>query len=63
MEDGFKQEVENLRSLWITYYTLGEPKKEIKFLERYLAKGKEIEDPRLIRFCEHRFKELEGSDD
>ncbi len=63
MEDGCKQEVENLRSLWITYYSLGEPKKEIEFLKKYLTKGKEIEDPRRIRFCEQRFKELEGSDE
>lgn len=63
MEDGCKQEVENLRSLWITYYSLGEPKKEIEFLKKYLTKGKDIEDPRLIRFCEQRFKELEGSDE
>jgi len=63
IEDGCKQEVENLRSLWITYYSLGEPKKEIEFLKKYLTKGKEIEDPRLIRFCEQRFKELEGSDE
>ncbi|AKB74509.1 hypothetical protein MSLAZ_1248 [Methanosarcina lacustris Z-7289] len=63
MEDGCKQEVENLILLWIAYCNLGEPRETVEFLKKYLAIGKAIEDPRIIGFCEQELKELEGSDE
>jgi tetratricopeptide (TPR) repeat protein len=55
-----RREGTDLGNLGLAYSDLGETKKAIEFLKESLAIGKSIEDPRLINFCEHKLKELEG---
>jgi hypothetical protein len=42
---------------------MAEPIKAIELLKESLAIGKTIENPRIVRLCEHRLKELEGSNE
>ncbi len=49
-----------LGSLGLAYSDLGKTEKAIEFLKEALTIGKSIEDPRMIDFCEHILKELEG---
>ncbi len=50
----------HLGNLGLAYSYLWEPRKAIEFLKQSLAIGKAIEDPRIVRFCEKKLKELEG---
>jgi tetratricopeptide (TPR) repeat protein len=50
IEDGCKQEVENLILLWIAYCDLGEPRETVEFLKKYLAIGKAIENRDFLLF-------------
>jgi tetratricopeptide (TPR) repeat protein len=52
-----------LGNLGNAYSHLGEPRKAIEFLKQSLVIGKAIEDPRIIRPCEQKLKELEGSNE
>ena len=53
----------DLGNLGLAYSDLGDPIKAIEFLNESLTIGKTIEDPRIIRFCEQKLKDLEGSDE
>jgi tetratricopeptide (TPR) repeat protein len=52
-----------LGNMGLAYSDLGKPRKAIEFLKQSLDIGKAIEDPRIIRLCEQKLKELEGSDE
>lgn len=46
----------------LAYSDLGEPRKATELLKESLPIGTAIEDPRIIRFCEQKLKELEGTE-
>jgi tetratricopeptide (TPR) repeat protein len=52
-----------LGNMGLAYSDLGKPRKAIEFLKQSLDIGKAIEDPRIIRLCEQKLKELEGFDE
>ncbi|MCC4769217.1 tetratricopeptide repeat protein [Methanosarcina sp. DH2] len=52
----------HLGRLGVVYSDLREQRKAIDFLKQSLAIGKTIEDPRIIRLCEKKLKELEGAE-